>query len=138
MKFLLLPKNGKPRFSNRDPWEYIESKKLKIINDWIGFTEDLNSPKLPIFNAININNIEGLNLSLIFLNSTGKRTWDSTTNNAAEVFCKAYCNYVEDVKEDVVIVLKDYNVKDNSYNRFTNKDLYIVRRMIRDAFKWFS
>ena len=43
MKFLLLPKEGKPRFSSRDPWEYIKSKGLQPIDDWVGFRVDLDS-----------------------------------------------------------------------------------------------
>lgn len=138
MKFLLLPKNGKPRFSNKDPWEYIKSKKLKIVNDWVGFTTDIGDLSLPSFNAINIGEIDGLNLSLIFLSPDGKRVWNSDINNNACIFCKAYCSYVEDIREDSVVVLKNYNAKDNSYNEFTNKDLYIVRRMLKDAIRWFS
>ena len=139
MKFLLLPKEGKPRFSSKDPWEYIKSKGLQPINDWVGFRDDLDKrDELDPLYSLDIDTLEGIKLDIIFLSPDGKKEWASNINNNAETFCKAYCNYLEDIRENLVIILKEYNSKDNSFKNFTNKDIYIIRRMLKDAFRWFS
>lgn len=139
IKFLLLPKNGRPRFSSKDPWEYIKSKGLQPINDWVGFRDDLdNRDELDPLYSLDIDTLEGIKLDIMFLSPDGRRTWDSGINHNAETFCKAYCDYLYDIEESLVILLKNLDDKTGSFEEFTNKDIYIVRRMLKDAFRWFS
>lgn len=138
MKCLLLPKNGKPRFSSKNPFEYATANGLKIIDDWLGCKWDLLEEDLPPLYAIDVDGIPELKVSLLFFSKNGDRSWEADVNKNAMIFCKAYCNYLPPIMEDLVVIVKDYSLEDNSFSTLADKDVRILRRCLKDAIRWFS
>ena len=138
MKFLLLSKKGKPRFSSKDPFEYANSKNLILIDDWIGYNFDLNENESEHYYAIELFPMNELRLYAMFFSKNGKKTINSDINKNASIFCRAYSNMINEVMDDIVIIIKSYNRDNHSFETFTNGDIRIIRRMLKDAIKWFS
>lgn len=136
MKFLLLPKEGKPRFSSKDPWKYIRSRGLKIINDyfnensWVDpeFKENIYFNQLPDF--------EGTETSIIFINKLGEKQKSEKLNPVANSLCHAFYFNGDYKIYDEAILLKNSTTFDNVVD-FNIQDIKNIRRALKDAVKWF-
>lgn len=136
MKFLLLPREGKPRFSSKDPWEYIKSKGLKMIEDYDRTKEYLSKEAKERLGQIYFNGVAGeIPIYIVFLSKDGKRCTTGELNNNASAFCRAYC-HINDVYEEAIIVRKIPGTQD--LIPFTSKEIKIARGMLADAIRWFS
>lgn len=141
MKFLLLSKKGKPRFSNKDPFEYIKSKNKQIIKDYFGIYSDID-----ITDSIGIHNLKFTNTpyGIIYFNKNdSSRREDEynceSVNQIATSFYNAYCAVYDGNKKNIycdclIIKTTDYI----TIEEMGEKDITELRRMLKDAIKWFS
>lgn len=140
MKFLLLPKEGKPRFSSKDPWEYIKSKGMKPVKDYFNFYYEIDlSDCSPIHSLCFTDNPYGI----IYFNKDGIQDFKEeenkeSLNSIATSFYNAYGAVYEENKQNIysdALVVKTYDFK--SLEDIDNQDVKKLRRMLQDAIKWF-
>lgn len=140
MKFLLLPKNGKPRFSNKDPFEYIKSKNNIVVKDYFDLYTDID-----VTDSVGINNLRFSNTSygIIYFNTDGSSRREEeynceSVNQVATSFYNAYCAVYDGNKKNIycnclIVKTADYI----TIEEMKKRDIAQLRRMIQDAIRWF-
>lgn len=140
MKFLLLPKNGKPRFSNKDPWEYIKSKRMKPVKDYFNFYYDIDISKNSGINGLRfIKSPYGI----IYFNQDGNNIHHENLekeniNKLATAFYNAYGAVYEKNMRSIFsncLIVKTYDYE--NIEDMNNQDIKELKRMLKDAIKWF-
>ena len=136
MNFLLIPKNGKPRFHCGNPFDFIHRNKKSPIFDYFKTMSDIDVEKNELLGyCYGISDVGETPFVMTFFNKGGvKTTSTSTINEIATSLVKAYGINMT-VSDDAVIYKLGNGV--NDFEEMTNKDKKVLNRMMQDAIKWF-
>lgn len=137
MNFLLIPKNGKPRFHCGNPFAFIHKNKKNPIFDYFKTMGDLDLSKNELLGyCYGISDVDETPFVMTFFNEDGVslNRGDTTINEIATSLVKAYGINMT-VYDDTVVYKLGNGV--NDFEEMTNEDKKLLKRMINDAIKWF-
>lgn len=136
MNFLLIPKDGKPRFHCGNPFAFIYRNKKSPIFDYFKTKGDIDIDKSEFFGYYyGISDVDETPFVITFFNEDGATNrCNSTVNEVATSLMKAYGINMT-VNDDAVVYKLGNGVKD--FEEMTDKDKKLLNRMIKDATKWF-
>ena len=137
MNFLHIPKQGRYRYLEGNPFDYINSINMKVVNNYFSMYVEYSyifNEYLPI---LSLYKEDGFTYGLIIFNKDGNVQLDddkATMNNLATKLLNAYRsiyigNY-DSIYSDAILV-KTRDIK--SLVEITKKDKFDIRRKIKDA-----
>ena len=137
MNFLLIPKNGKPRFHCGNPFAFIHRNKKSPIFDYFKTMSDIDVSKNELLGyCYGISDVDETPFVMTFFNEDGVLLdrGNTTINETATSLVKAY-GINRTVYDDAVVYKLGNGV--NDLEEMKDKDKKLLNRMIKDATKWF-
>ena len=137
MNFLLIPKNGKPKFHCGNPFAFIRRNKKSPIFDYFKTMSDLDLSKNELFGYYyGISDVDETPFVMTFFNEDGVLLdrGCTTINETATSLVKAYGINMT-VYDDAVVYKLGNGVSD--FEEMTNEDKKLLKRMINGAINWF-
>ena len=121
MNFLLIPKNGKPRFHYGNPFAFMYRNKKSPIFDYFKTKGDIDIDKSEFFGYYyGISDVDETPFAITFFNEDGATNrGNSTVNEVATSLVKAYGINMT-VNDDAVVYKLGNGVKD--FEEMTDKD----------------
>lgn len=144
MNFLYIPKHGRYRYIDGNPFEFISSVGCNPIYDYFSMRYDLPYDETLVDRYfVSIDDIDTHGFVMTMFSSNGKHTISTSLNKTATSICHAYRGNGNVYDDAVIYKIKDNEIINNlddfntKLDDITKSNKSKLGEMIRNAIKWF-